>query len=66
MILTEVSQAFCLVILELAESARCCSFNISLGQPLYCDYELGPDDVSNAGIPISVHTAIKLNRISPN
>jgi hypothetical protein len=64
--LTEIPQAFCLVVLELAESTCCCSFNITLDQPLHCDYEHRPGDVSYAGIPISVYTTIELDRISPN
>jgi hypothetical protein len=60
------SQGFCLVVLELAESACYCSFNAMFDQPLHGDDEHGYDDVSNAGIPISVYTTIELDRISPD
>ncbi len=66
MILTRIPQAFCPVVLELAESACCCSFNTTLYRPFHCEYEHGPDDVSNPGIPVSVYTTIELDRISPN
>lgn len=65
-ILTRYHQAFCIVTFELAEPARRCSFNIALYDSFHREYEYRPDNVSDPGIPVSVHSAIELHYIPPN
>jgi hypothetical protein len=60
------SQAFCPVILELADSSRRYLFNIAFRCPLYCKHEHGAGDVSDSGLPISIYTTVWLLCLPPD